>query len=332
MPPPSDPFTEHSLRTSLFFPSSRLFVAGNPKAAGTSLRWWLLEAHGVDVASRTADSLWGESAPFQAVWDGAADLPFTWEQLTEAERRDALTATDVLTVRPVRHPVTRTFSAWAGKYLTAEPYYSERLPVGFSAIPDRVRSEDEISRLFTGFTTDLAEHVSAAGSWDGIDVHLWPQHRLLARPAAGSTLLLRQEELAAGLARIEDHLRSHDIAVEPMPHVNENVVSYRADLVDPAAVELIGSLYADDFAAWDYAVEAPRTGRRSVDLDWLNDVRGRNRRFGVVHRAAVSERARADRAERELAAERRRVDELESSRSWQVTRPLRWAADRAHRR
>ena len=81
MTSPSDPFIEHSLRTSMFCPESRLFVAGNPKAAGTSLRWWLLEAHGVDVTERTARSLWGESAPFQTVWDGRIDLDFTWKDL-----------------------------------------------------------------------------------------------------------------------------------------------------------------------------------------------------------------------------------------------------------
>jgi hypothetical protein len=36
----------------MFFPSTRLFVAGNSKAAGTTLRWSLLAAHGVDVRAR----------------------------------------------------------------------------------------------------------------------------------------------------------------------------------------------------------------------------------------------------------------------------------------
>ncbi|MDH4353153.1 MAG: sulfotransferase family protein [Actinomycetota bacterium] len=327
-----DPFVEHSLRTSLFFPQTRLFVAGNPKAAGTSLRWWLLEAHGVDVAAATAESLWGESAPFQAVWDGAVDLRFTWDRLSVAEREDALTATDVVTVQPVRHPVTRAFSAWAGKYLTAEPYYAERLPPGFPDLPERVASEAQIRELFTGFVTALAAHVADSGSWSGVDVHFWPQGRLLARPVAGQSLVLRQEELAEGLRRIEDQLRQHGVEVEPMPRVNENVVSYRPDLVDPSAVEQLAGIYSDDFAVWDYPADAPTAGSRPVDLDWLNDVRGRNRRYGVVHRAATSERRRAERAEQELADARRREAELTSSHSWRVTRPLRWASEHARRR
>ena len=110
-----DNFAKHSLSTSMFFPQSRLMIAGNPKVAGTSLRWWLLPLHGVDVESLTRNSLWGESAPFQTVWDGGIDLTFTWNYLSAESRNDALFATDVLTVQPVRHPVARAFSAWSGK-------------------------------------------------------------------------------------------------------------------------------------------------------------------------------------------------------------------------
>jgi hypothetical protein len=245
---------------------------------------------------------------------------------------DALTSPDVLSVQPVRHPVSRAFSAWAGKYLTGEPYYEERLPAGFAPLPDRVESEEQVRRLFAGFVSALAEHVSKTGSWSDLDVHFWPQHRLLARPVTGRPLVLRQEALAEGLQVVEAQLREHGVSVAPMPHVNENVVSYRDDLVDGATAELLGSIYEADFLTWDYEVGAPRSGRREVDLDWLNDVRGRNRRYGVVHRALGSERRRADRAERDLAEARRRGAELVASHSWRVTRPLRWASAQVRRR
>ncbi len=85
-----DDFAKHSLATSMFFPQSRLMIAGNPKVAGTSLRWWLLPLHGVDVESLTRNSLWGESAPFQTIWDGGIDLTFTWNYLSAESRNDAL--------------------------------------------------------------------------------------------------------------------------------------------------------------------------------------------------------------------------------------------------
>src|SRR5215207_10125218 len=93
-----DPFVQHSLHTSMFFPDSRLMVAGNPKAAGTALRWWLLGAHGIDVTTATKHAWWGESAPFQTVWDEGDHLRYIWPQLSGEGRRDAREAPDVLTV------------------------------------------------------------------------------------------------------------------------------------------------------------------------------------------------------------------------------------------
>lgn len=333
MTSPSDPFIEHSLRTSMFFPESRLFVAGNPKAAGTSLRWWLLEAHGVDVTERTARSLWGESAPFQTVWDGRIDLDFTWKDLSEEEQTKALTATDVLTVQPVRHPVTRTFSAWAGKYLTDEPYYNDRLPPGFDPAPDQIESAEHLTHLFTRFMQSLSEHLEHVPDWSEMDVHFWPQHRLLARTPVGPVLLLRQESMAEGLQQIMAHLRERGVGVEPMPRFNENVVPYLPTFVSPEALAAIESLYATDFTNWDYAVETPPAGKHELDLPWLNDVRGRNRRYGVIHEAAIRSRRRVAQLSEELEATRRdlrdarnRERDLRESNSWKVTQPLRWAS------
>ena len=313
----------------MFFPRTRLFVVGNPKAAGTTLRWWLLGAHGVDVAEVTKSSLWGESSPAQTVWDRDVDLRHTWERLTDAERGEALDAPDVLTVQPVRHPVTRTFSAWAGKYLTGEPYYQERLPPGFAAVPERIQSVEQVVDLFEQFTSTAHEHVSARG-WSDLDVHFWPQHLLLARPPGGESLTLRQEDMATGLARIEARLVEHGVAPPPVPRFNENVIPYLPELVSAAALEAVTDLYARDFVAWDYETAAPDARHRLVDLDWLNDVRGRNRRYGVLHAAAMSARDRPSIGDLQgrVAALTVERDALLTSRSWRVTRPLRWVSER----
>ena len=324
-----DPFVAHSLRTSLFFPRTRLFVAGNPKAAGTALRWWLLEAHDVDVADVTADSLWGESAPDQVVWDGRVDLRFTWDRLDADARTDALTAPDVLSVLPVRHPVTRTFASWASKYLTGEPGYEDRLPDGFPRVPEQVRDVADIRDAFTAFAGALAAHVEQAG-WLDVDVHFWPQERLLARVPAGTTLWLRQEESAEGIEQVVEWLTDHGVAASRPQRRNAAVVAYRPEYADEA-VEAVARLYAEDFARYGYDVTAPdAAGAPPLDAAWLADVRGRNRRYGVVHEAAVEASRRAAHLERQLrevrAREeevRRRVHELETSTSWQVTSPLR---------
>lgn len=323
----SDPYVEHSLRTSMFFPATRLFVAGNPKAAGTTLRWWLLSAHGVDVQARTSGSWWGESAPYQAVWDGDIDLDFTWHDLSDAQRQDALTSPDVLTVLPIRHPVSRLFSAWSGKYLIEEPYYAERLPDGFPELPTVITADDQLRTCFENFVAALHSVVSEH-DFDAVDVHFWPQHRLLGRPPSGPTLELRQESMGDGLRAVAEHLRTHGLDAGAAPRINETVVPYRTELISDRALALTAELYYADFERWHYDRVRPAGSDRPIDLDWLADVRGRNRRYGVLH----SELIRISRENRQLHGDvlqlRRREQDLLGSTSWKVTGPLRWVSDR----
>lgn len=332
--PSDDRFVAHSLRTSMFFTGSRLLVRGNPKAAGTTLRWWLLQAHGVDVAAAVADSLWNESGPAQTVWDERVDLRYTWRRLDDAERRDALQADDVVSVHPVRHPQTRAFAAWASKYLTLEPHYHERLPDGFPSPPASIDSVEQVASMYEQFVLTLGRHVADA-EWDGVDVHFWPQHRLLAPAASGPVLLLRQEEMTAGLAAIAAHLVEHRIDPPEVPRINESVIPYQPELVTPASTEAVRQLYGADFTTWSYDVTPPAGSSRTIDLDWLNDVRGRNRRYAVMCAAAT---ARRDETALDLAARRQLAtvtaerDALLASTSWRVSAPLRWVSGRVRRR
>ncbi len=325
-----DPYVRHSLLTSTFFPKTRLLVLGNPKAAGTTLRWWLLAAHGVDVRARTAKSLWGESAPFQTVWDPAIDLEFTWGCLSLQQQQDALTSTDVLTVHPVRHPLSRLFSAWSSKYLVGEPYYSERLPDGFPTVPDTVEDENHVAELFEKFVDALHDTVSE-GDFLALDVHFWPQARLLARPMEGDELVVRQEHMAEGLAAIASYLAERDLEAGEAPRINETVVPYRDELVSDRTKDMAIALYGEDFERWQYPRDLPPSSSRPVDIEWLNDVRGRNRRYGVLHREVL--RAHDENAHLRAEEERlsRRERELLNSTSWKVTRPLRWVSNNAKR-
>jgi hypothetical protein len=305
-------------------------VAGNPKAAGTTLRWWLLSAHGVDVAERTRHSWWGESAPYQTVWDESVELEYVWPQLSEESRKDALESPDVVTVHAIRNPISRLFSAWSGKYLVNEPYYEDRLPAEFPRLTDTFADVDQIVAQFEAFTVALRQVVNDRG-FEAIDVHLWPQHRLLARSPVGRTLLLRQESMTEGLDEIAELLRSQGVEPGPAPRINETVVPYRAELVSDLALDEIVGLYEGDFDEWRYDRTRPESSSRPVDLDWLNDVRGRNARYGVLHRALMNQAREREGLRRELDAARQREDELTDSTSWKVTGPLRWVGERTKR-
>lgn len=316
-------FARHSLRTSMFFPESRLLIAGNPKAAGTSLRWWLLPLHGVPVDKLTAHSLWGESAPFQAIWDANIDFTYTWHSLTAEQRNDATTSTDVMTVHPIRHPVTRAFSAWSGKFLNRESYYNDRLPSSFARLPDTIESPDELTAYFEDFMSSLAQLVQDKG-WQAMDVHLWPQHRLLSWEPPGQLVVLRQESMDQGITEITEHLAAHGIVAGPVPRINETIVPYQKELVSGPALETMLTLYRGDFEAWGYEEDAPAAPARTIDFAWLNDVRGRNQRYQTLHEAVTSGRARERELEIQLAAAHTQEQELIESTSWRLTRPLRW--------
>lgn len=328
--PDSDPYVEHSLRTSMFFPSTRLFVAGNPKAAGTTLRWWLLSAHGVDVPTRTADSWWGESAPYQTVWDAHVDLDYAWGDLSEQQRTDALSSPDVLTVLPVRHPLSRLFSTWTSKYLVGEPYYSERLPDGFPTVPETVEDENHVAELFEKFVDALHDTVSDGG-FLALDVHFWPQARLLSRNLKGEEFVVRQEQMAEGLAAITVYLADRDLDAGEAPRINETVVPYRDEFVSERTKDMAIALYSEDFDRWQYPRELPPSSSRHFDIEWLNDVRGRNRRYGVLHRELIRAHDENVRGREEQERLSRREHELLESTSWKITRPLRWVSDNVKR-
>lgn len=320
-----------------------MLVTGNPKAAGTSLRWWLLQTHGVDVDAATRESLWGESAPFQVVWDPAIDLRFTWPRLDERIRAQARADPEVLWVLPIRHPLTRVFSAWAAKYLVLEPGYHERLPAGFDEPPETIDGDDHVRALFERFVAEMARRVDLTSDgwgsgWSELDVHFWPQCGLLSHQINGTSLLLRQEAPDEAIRTMRKRLSEAGLNPGPMPRMNESVVRFSPHLVSARAARTVARLYAPDFAAWAYEPEPPDAPHVPVDIPWLNDVRGRNRRYAVVRRVAVrrgkmlarlreeltASRDALARAEQRASSAEQFASELQASRSWRVTRPLRW--------
>jgi hypothetical protein len=137
--------------------------------------------------------------------------------------------------------------------------------------------------------------------------------------------------MSQGLDEISSYLRSQGIDPGPAPRINETVVPYRQELVNDAALREIIALYDADFDPWQYDRDRPASSSRAFDLAWLNDVRGRNARYGVIHQALMDQGREREQLQRELAAARKREGELMDSTSWKVTGPLRWVGDRSKR-
>jgi hypothetical protein len=197
-------------------------------------------------------------------------------------------------------------------------------------LPDLLTSEQEIRDGFAKFVDALHQIVTEQG-FEAVDVHLWPQYRLLGRELIGPSLVLRQESMSDGFDAITKHLRDRGIEPGSPPRINETVVPYRQEWFSADTLQQTLELFAGDFDQWNYAGELPPSSSRSTDLNWLNDVRGRNARYGVLHRALMRQHRERQRMQRELDSAQRRQSELVDSTSWKVTGPLRWVSDRTRK-
>ena len=134
-----------------------------------------------------------------------------------------------------------------------------------------------------------------------------------------------------GLSAVSDHLRARGLNPGEARRINETVIPYRADLVTDVALTLAAELYTADFERWHYERERPESSSRNVDVNWLDDVRGRNRRYGVLHRALMQQHEENAELRADVDRLRRREQELVESTSWKVTGPLRWISDKTRR-
>jgi hypothetical protein len=333
---PTDEFQHRSVRTSLYFSTSKLFIAGNRKAAGTAVRWWLLPAHGVDVEAVTRDVVGRELASTEAVWAGGAPLRYLWRCLSDEERKEALAAPDVLRIAFVRHPISRVFSTWSQKYLQREPGFNDGLPASFPQPPESVDSRDQIRDMFTEFVVSLSRW---RGSWLKLDGHLYPQNLVLGHLLPDGATILPVEQMADAVTLIVDHLEQFGVSPGPLPRINEAIVGYDTRLVSAEAAAGLARLYRDDLETFSYAAEPPPSPAREINLEWLNDVRRRNERWAIARRELIALRrqlrsVRPGNRRVEVDALRRRcrelgleLDRMRASRSWRLTAPLRRVED-----
>ena len=200
-----------------------------------------------------------------------------------------------------------------------------------SRVEGDVESPEQVAELFEVFIGALAAHVDENG-WKGFDVHFWPQHLLLGRRPAGRVLTLR-----AGVARRGAGRRAGASRV-PWHHRGAGTTDQRDDRrLPPRPGDRGGdgsslALYSADFPAWDYLPRLLRRGARPIDFAWLNDVRGRNGRYQVVHEAAMHGETRERELLADVARARTREQELLASTSWRITRPVRAVSDVVRRR
>jgi hypothetical protein len=316
----------HFLRNAFHAPEYRLSYIATPKAACTTFKWWMASLLGV---SREANDYapGEESSPELAIHDALPALaPHCLSPSADALLA-MLATSGHFSFAIVRNPYTRLFSAWQSKIFLREPLqaapYSDK---AFFHAP--IRSSEEIASAFEQFL----EHLYTLESPHYWDVHWTPQFKLLRPDAVPYTKVARLENLGELYEALATHLGRGVPLPSSARRTNESLIPFSRKLLSDRAIEIICTLYAQDFERFGYSVEPPQTHgglteeRVATAIQAVEMIRGRHVRMVRTrsHLSAIitdksedlaqlrNEFSRAanerDQAHRELAASMRERD------------------------
>ena len=309
--------------------SMGLMYMDTPKAGGTSLKTRLAQLEAGYKAPHDSSS--HEAASEMFIHDQAINPLKPVTAYEEQLQEKILFSSNWKRFCVVRNPFSRLFSAWFSKVLLRQPGYLEALP-GYE-LPELVTSTEEVYAAFERFVDYLAEFgCDSNPHWDR-------QVLLLFSGTLEWDKVFRFENLQEELSSATDLFGEHQLTLE---HLNVSGFSPNWEMISPKTKNLITSLYACDFEAYGYSLEQPR-GPSNVDLlpVYINAVVARNKRISqLIARyesqlstsSELEERVRAleqelevriRALEQELEEQTRSLHELQSSRSWRLTAPLR---------
>jgi hypothetical protein len=266
----------------------RLLFVATPKAACTTLLWWLARLEGYDEALRAVrDSL--ESDPELVIHDSFKKVAPHVNGLLPEALAEALVSDTWFRFAVVRNPFPRIFSAWQSKLLLREPLQSgPYIECEFFNVP--VRSGKDVALAFEGFLEYLAAHEAPTFR----DPHWTPQVHLL-RPDLVSYDQLAHIEDPISLRQALAGRVGHHVGDPFAGRTNESLIPYLPALFTERTMTLVRSLYADDFEVFGYSL-APPPGSSSfsdaqmdVALKAVGLIRARHRRLAET-RALLSER------------------------------------------
>lgn len=267
----------------------KLLYVATPKVACTSLKWWFaaLEGH-AQVLRGSNGSL--ETDPDLVIHDTFHKVAPNVTGLLPDALAEALASEDYFRFAVVRNPYRRIFSAWQSKILLREPLQIGAY-LGHDFIHHPIHHKDDISVAFEKFLEYLAVNESPV-FWD---VHWTPQIELLRLDLINYSIVAKIEDTAALsqalLARlgpgIQDPFESK--------RSNESLIPYLPELVSVRSCQLIRSIYARDFEAFGYEVNAPSSTTKfsaaqcDVAISAIAMLRGKNQRFAEMQTTQKSQ-------------------------------------------
>ena len=274
----------------------KLLYVATPKVACTSLKWWFAALEGYAQELRSSNGSL-ETDPDLVIHDTFHKVAPEVTGLQPDALAEALASEDYFRFAVVRNPYRRIFSAWQSKILLREPLQIGAYQ-GHDFIHHPIHHMDDITVAFEKFLEYLAVNESPV-FWD---VHWTPQIELLRPDLIDYSIVAKIEDTSplslALLTRlgpgIQDPFESK--------RSNESLIPYLPELVSMRSSQLIRSIYARDFEAFGYEVNAPSSSARfsaaqcDVSIQAIAMLRGKNRRFAEMQTTQKSQVSVLDRA------------------------------------
>lgn len=248
-------FSNHVLLRTVVLEELKLLYVPVPKAACTSLLWWMAELAQLPK-DRFAWSRRLHVAPTQAVHD--ARMWQHGQRLLDyrgAERERVLTEKGWFRFTAVREPASRLWSAWQSKLLVRDPRFVGRFG-DQTWLPRYPETPDQIVEDFRAFVEALEQH---AGEDSIRDVHWGLQHDLIQ--AFDLDHVGRVERLDETLAALQAHLGGEAANLSVRQTANRNLLPYHPAVYDEQAAATVAKLFAVDYERYGYEpISAPEGG------------------------------------------------------------------------
>ena len=254
----------------------RLLYISTPKVACTSLKWWFADLEGYSQALSEIRET-SESDPDLVVHDGFYKVAPHLTGLDPEALSSSLVNEDYFRFAVVRNPYKRVFSAWQSKLLLREPL-QVRPYLDYEFFKQPIENAADIRASFEGFL----EHLATREAPHYLDHHWTPQADLLRPDLIPYTKLAQIENVR----ELSEALSTHIGAGIPNPftsrRTNESLLQFSHDFITERAVELIQSLYAQDFDTFGYDRNLPAsqkeysTSEIKMVIHAINLIRGRH--------------------------------------------------------
>jgi len=318
----------------------KLFYVASPKAACTSIKWWFADLEGCADAVRACTD-GDETDPDLMIHDTLHRVAPRVAGYAPEALAEVLASGDYFRFSAVRNPYKRLFSAWQSKLLLREPMQIGAY-LGCDFLHRPIRGPEDVAAAFEGFL----EHLAAREAPHFWDIHWMPQVAVLRPDLIDYAMLAPIENVGPLRQALAQRLGGKHPDPFSGRRTNESLIPYLPEFVSDRSAELIRSLYAEDFEAFQYDRQPPKAKETfsaeqfALAVKAVSLIQGRHQRLGernalvrdLKNRLAAQERvllrqqAELDQTRAMLAEKTGELNRIFASKSWRAMKPLRFAS------